>query len=201
MIFLSQLIRLTPANIRRNSRSVLLFSGSTWLEKDERGPHKVYRAKAKTTRGAKHKRSGNTHDLVIKLYGTRRKDGAMKPQNRSWVHCSCEYFLYYNEVALAARGSSEVMTSNGALPKIRNPRMKPYLCKHLLAASRVMPKSKAKARDIEDLDEAELDHMLQILTPYIPGAPARQPSRLGKRTRTLPSTQGKRLPRILGSRS
>lgn len=179
------MVRKTPNNIRRNSRRVLLFSGDTWLEKDERGDHKVYRAKAKTTRGPrKIKRSGNIYDVVVKIYGKPRRDGVIKPQNRAWVHCSCPYFLYYNEVALAARGSSDVMTSNGALPNIRNPRMKPYLCKHLFAATRIAPKAKAVKRPVEKLTDAEIDEMLNLAAPYIPGANIPEPARLGLRTRT-----------------
>jgi hypothetical protein len=205
MIYLTQLQRMTPANIKRNSRYVLLFSGSTFIERDQKGRHKVYRARAKTTRGrardpkrksgAKVKLSGDTYELVIKMYGKPMKDGTMKPNNRAWVHCTCPYFLYYNEVALAARGSSEVISSNGALPNIRNPRMKPYLCKHLFRAATVAPKAKAKEReDLTKIDEADLDRMLEVLAPYIPGS-ERGPSRLGKRTPTRPgATKPKRGP-------
>lgn len=204
MIFLTQLQRLTPANIKRNSRYVLLHSGATFLEKDQRGQHKVYRAKAKTTRArqpnknsrSKVKLSGQTYDVVIKLYGKPMKDGRMKPNNRAWVHCTCPYFLYYNEVALAARGSSEVISSNGALPNIRNPRMKPYLCKHLFRAANVAPGAKAKVReDVTQIDDAELDRMLDILAPYIPGS-TRKPERLGKRTPTPPT---RKLPKRVGN--
>ena len=47
------------------------------------------------------------------------------------VSCSCAYFLYNLEVALASAGASVVFYSNGAHPVKRNPTMQRYLCKHL----------------------------------------------------------------------
>ena len=48
-----------------------------------------------------------------------------------WVHCSCPFFKYNLEVALAKTGNSSVIKSNGDLPVVRNPDMIPYLCKHI----------------------------------------------------------------------
>ena len=50
------------------------------------------------------------------------------------VHCTCAYFKYTLEVALTGYKSSQIITSNGKHPRIRNPRRKTYLCKHLVAA-------------------------------------------------------------------
>lgn len=50
------------------------------------------------------------------------------------VHCTCPYFKYTLEVALTGYKASQIITSNGAHPRIRNPRRKTYLCKHLVAA-------------------------------------------------------------------
>jgi hypothetical protein len=64
------------------------------------------------------------------------------PAARVWVWCDCPFFTYYLEVADAADGSSDVINSNGQPPRIRNPRMVPYLCKHLwYVAGRVMTPS------------------------------------------------------------
>ncbi len=54
-----------------------------------------------------------------------------------WVWCSCQYFTYNLEVALARRNSSAVKLSNGQLPRERNARMIPHLCKHLVLAARL----------------------------------------------------------------
>jgi len=56
-----------------------------------------------------------------------------------WVWCSCPYFLFFLEVALTRRKSSAVVNSNGRLPIVRNPRLIPYLCKHLFNIYRIIP--------------------------------------------------------------
>jgi len=52
----------------------------------------------------------------------------------TWVRCSCPYFLYYVEVALSRHGSTSVYYSNGMYPMIRNPKLRPYMCKHLISS-------------------------------------------------------------------
>jgi hypothetical protein len=47
------------------------------------------------------------------------------------VSCSCPFFLYNCEAALAAAGSGVILYSNGAPPVHTNPMKRPYLCKHL----------------------------------------------------------------------
>lgn len=54
----------------------------------------------------------------------------------AWVSCSCEYFKYHCEVANAKNENSNVKYSNGADPKITNPRKVAHLCKHLVSALR-----------------------------------------------------------------
>ena len=51
-----------------------------------------------------------------------------------WVSCDCGFFLYRCEVALARRGSSSIVYSNGKRPVHTNPRMVPYVCKHAIRA-------------------------------------------------------------------
>lgn len=46
--------------------------------------------------------------------------------------CSCPDFLYRWEVALNNKGAAEIEYSNGALPNITNPQMRPASCKHLV---------------------------------------------------------------------
>ena len=75
------------------------------------------------------------YDVLIKQYATKRESfqRGFTPQKRTWVHCSCPFFLFTCEVALARRGSSAVVNSNGKPPRKRNPRMVPLMCKHLAA--------------------------------------------------------------------
>lgn len=167
MIYLSQLARATPAKIRRNSLKVRITHVKAFFGDDEHGEHKYVTCKART-RG----KSTGPYIIAVRLYPNKSKkvpkSGKMKPNNRSWVHCSCPYFRYHCEVADAARGSSNVITSTGAYPKIRNPKMKPILCKHLMAAIKVVTDAKPKRRRITQIDDVELDHLVKLLDPFIP---------------------------------
>lgn len=49
------------------------------------------------------------------------------------VDCSCSYFSYHLETALAAVGATAPKRHGGAYPKKTNPGMIPGLCVHLLA--------------------------------------------------------------------
>jgi hypothetical protein len=59
----------------------------------------------------------------------------------TWVHvdergqakvsCACAMFTYVLEAALASKGASVILYSNGAPPQKKNPLRRAYLCKHL----------------------------------------------------------------------
>jgi len=51
-----------------------------------------------------------------------------------WCSCDCEFWLYHCEVAMQKKGSSDILHSNGAKPRVTNPKMIPSLCKHCCAA-------------------------------------------------------------------
>jgi len=155
---------LTPANIVRNAKRVRLTRIKASIDIDDKGEHKYFTANAVALDGIRH--------VTIRLYTKKgekiRADGRMGPNNNCWVHCDCPYFQYYVEVALTARGASSVLTSNGSFPKIRNPSMRPYLCKHLYSAGLVAPKTKAKRRRVTQIDELELDQLVKLLEPFVP---------------------------------
>lgn len=50
------------------------------------------------------------------------------------VSCSCMDFLFTDEVSLFKRANADIRFSNGELPVIKNPRMVPQVCKHLIHA-------------------------------------------------------------------
>lgn len=166
MIYLSQLARLTPKKIQRTAAGVRVSKVKAFIDKDaKKGRFKTIRANVRSNKAYG---SGKTWHINVRLYGTMRSDGVMKPQNKAWVHCDCPYFRYHVEVADAARGASNVITSTGAYPKIRNPRMKPHLCKHLFAAIPVITKAKAKRRKVAQIDDVELEQLISLLEPFIP---------------------------------
>jgi hypothetical protein len=71
---------------------------------------------------------------------------------KSKVSCDCEDFLYRFEVANKSHGASDVQHSNGARPNITNPKLKPGICKHLLACLRYLTKdTEIFANEIQDV--------------------------------------------------
>lgn len=50
------------------------------------------------------------------------------------VDCECKAHPFWGgEVALHKRKAAQIVRSNGKLPTVRNPRLQPYGCKHMLA--------------------------------------------------------------------
>lgn len=74
-----------------------------------------------------------------------------------WVGCSCPYWLYYMEVAVARGKSTGIRYSNGRLPVVKNPEMIPGVCKHLY---RVIIDTLAKAPQI---NQSPLDSLTEGL--------------------------------------
>jgi len=120
------------------------------------------------------------------------------PENPDmWVHCSCPAFLYNNEVALAYHGSSEVITSNGRYPKIKNPMMDAYLCKHLVC---ILARAKKRKGRNADQQIAKLREMREVAWSRDRGADGINVNTLPKRFRdalkkTTRKTKGKMAPK------
>jgi hypothetical protein len=53
------------------------------------------------------------------------------PKGQCKVSCACGMFTYVLEAALASKGASVILYSNGASPQKTNPLRRAYLCKHL----------------------------------------------------------------------
>ena len=73
---------------------------------------------------------GDTKPRLVefRFYGPRTRKAEI------WVSCPCEWFLYHCEVATKRKGSTDIIFSNGARPKITNPNSIPTICKHALSA-------------------------------------------------------------------
>ncbi len=77
------------------------------------------------------KTKATLHYQIIVGYSTQLKDRLWT--NKCKVSCSCEDFLFTDEVALHKRGNADIYFSNGEDPVIKNPKMRPQICKHLIA--------------------------------------------------------------------
>ena len=132
MVHLATILHRTPANIHRNSQTCRAKIESATINADRNGSFWFVKLTAfdpRTTR--------KRYRLIIKLY-LDPKTGKVATNPKTFVWCGCKWFLYNCEVALALRGSSFIVNSNGALPKITNSTGRPQACKHCLAALRLV---------------------------------------------------------------
>ena len=126
---LRRLIQLTDKAVMNRSRMCkarVVFDNV--VDDDKRGTYLEVILRAHCT-GSQH-----TYTVVFRFSNFGSTKSLL--DHPTWARCSCPYFLYYLEVALTRRGSSNVYYSNGRYPKIRNPKAIPYLCKHLIASAR-----------------------------------------------------------------
>lgn len=123
MLTVEQLLEYTRVhtpNVMRKTRSVSVRITSVREDEDEqKDKYKLVKATCVGDTSPRY--------VVLQLYG----DGL---KSHCWATCTCEWWLYHCEVAVDRKGSSSVIHSNGAPPKITNPKMVPSLCKHIAAA-------------------------------------------------------------------
>lgn len=91
-----------------------------YVVEDESGKYREFKFRVKATDGWR--------KVAVRFYGP------MNTTTHVWCWCSCPYFKYHCEVALAKKGSSSVVQSNGQRPRHTNPRLEPRVCKHTIYA-------------------------------------------------------------------
>lgn len=123
---ISELIQNTPLDVRRRANRCIARLA---VKPMDRGSKAVasYVSSCPVTGSAL------DHTCTIHWYSV----GAHSTDAQVWLTCSCAYFLYYLEVALARYGNTSIINSDGSAPVEKNPRQVPYLCKHLFAASQI----------------------------------------------------------------
>jgi hypothetical protein len=138
MIRLATILHRTPSKIHRNSQNCRAKVLSSTMNADASGAFFLVKGVSVDPTTTKHQ-----YRVLAKIY-VDRKTG--KPPNNPsvFIWCGCSWFKFNCEVALSIRGSSYIVNSNGALPKITNPSAKPQVCKHALAFFRVIRASPMK---------------------------------------------------------
>ena len=161
MVSIIQMKKYTPAKIKKRTiktvRSTALVKAS--YDTDEQGPHQ--RAMFKVIATTIPRR------VIFKIYGDPNGEKTIF-QRPTWVHCSCEWFTFFCEYALAKRRSSDIINSNGQAPKEKNPRMWPYICKHIIATTDKLTSIKFKTPRVQLPSEDELEFILREVDKYIP---------------------------------
>jgi len=123
MIDIQTTIRATPKKIQRKSNGVSVRMQYALTGKDKTGYFKLFKGTCIDSLS----QFRRPHIFIIKRYGF-GKTAKIK------AICDCENFKYVWEVALIKQKSSVKCFSNGKKPVITNPKMKPGMCKHLIAA-------------------------------------------------------------------
>lgn len=169
MINLSQMLQATPADIRRNARYVkVLVKTASFLKKD-----KSKRVVELTARSSPAHGSGLPHKVTIKFHG-KTTDKTELIRSPVWVSCDCEWFQYNCEVALFHKKSTDIIHSNGAMPTDRNKQLKPWICKHIIAAlptalqtkytkASTMTKTEREEENPEQKTESTLDKLWDVV--------------------------------------
>jgi hypothetical protein len=122
MLTIEQILNFTkmsrPEVIKR-ARTIAVKFFKVEVERDwETRPY--YRIRARCV--------GDTIPRSVELHAYGKTKNA-----KVWMTCDCEDFMYRAEVALNRRGNTEIIYSNGAMPRVTNPNAVPYTCKHILA--------------------------------------------------------------------
>ena len=137
MVNLKVVVQKTPVKIHRNSLRCRARITSATMNADGFGVYHVFKGRVidpTTTR--------TPYPQIIKMYTDRRGNIPDNPKIFCW--CGCAWFKYNCEVALAIRGSSAIISTNGALPKLTNPTSRPQVCKHMLTFLKACWKAKER---------------------------------------------------------
>lgn len=133
-----QLLQKTPRGtvLRSQACTVRRLGKVTTVTDKKRGvmSHAIY-----SVRGT------DTYRVTIDLYPKAKgKMPEIVPSAPAWVSCTCAFFLYRCEFALARVGSSSIVHSNGQPARHTNPRNIPYVCKHVYRALKHLLATKGK---------------------------------------------------------
>jgi len=168
MVNINQMLKYTPAKIKKETsktvKSVKLIKAV--FDSDEYGFHQRANFKVKAT--------SKPRQVTIKIYGDqafskgKRKTKTSIFERPAWVHCSCEWFTFFCEVALANRRSSDIINSNGKPPVETNPRQWPYVCKHIIAAIDKLKTIKFTKPKVKPSKE-DIEFLMEEIEKYIPG--------------------------------
>lgn len=134
MLTLRALMQFTPDAMKKRALKVGIRLIKSTIDKDDEGVFKKVELRAIATTIPR--------IVIFKIYMV--KGNKFTINSPTWVHCSGENYLYQWEVANTMRGSSSIINSNGAMPRITNPRTRPGLCKHAYAAAPLALKAKVK---------------------------------------------------------
>lgn len=150
MLRLNTLVTRTPTSRHERKRRspVIAKINKSTLAMDEGGLFLLMHGKSVDLQHMRD-HTGNVHLVLAKMYY--ESDTVKKVSNpKTFVFCDCRDFTFRCEVALAIRGSSVVVNSNGHLPNQTNPNAVPMLCSHALAFLSKCVEEMKKPRPVDE---------------------------------------------------
>lgn len=129
---LAQLLKATPPYVRNNAAEVVVLAVEPAKTRGN-----LPALKAKLSAGTNKKKRLYRASVIGKEEGI-----PIHKQKHVLVDCSCDFFLYYCEVALHKWGSARIKHSNGQHPGTTNPGLHPMCCKHLYKLAETIKKHK-----------------------------------------------------------
>lgn len=135
MLTVKQIIRETPAAIMKQSFnvSVKTIQANLYLDVNPEIENIYNEYILKTKRPGRNHR---THNNIIRVYH----------RDKVWVRCDCDYFKYNCEVSLKLAGSTDILYSNGSMPRIKNPQLRKRACIHLVSCFMYLQRQNAFGR-------------------------------------------------------
>lgn len=127
-LVLKDILKVTPDRYKERAESGRIRKMRRMVDnktKDQIVLSQIYTAK---DHAGKIKADPETHFQFIRQL----ERGKKLFNSKCKVSCSCFDFLFVDEVALFKKANADIFFSNGEDPVIKNPKMKPQFCKHLV---------------------------------------------------------------------
>jgi hypothetical protein len=137
MLTVKEILRVTPKAVKERSKTVKIIK-----------VRKAVIATDKTFFFLNARTVNDAYDCQVILETFEKLSKNKVLNSDTWVHCSCPFYQYHSEHALWKKGSSSRLLTHKHLPgqgvtgvKV-NPKLIPYVCKHLVAVFNQLHKIK-----------------------------------------------------------
>ncbi len=129
MLTLEKILRRTPQKWLQNSEDCRVYKFKKIIDTEDKNPVVLAIVYSLYDSAGNRKSDPIQHKCYIK--GLNGKKTAIISSNVE-MSCDCAAFMYWSEVALNRKDAAPIIFSNGEDPLVRNPKLTPFPCKHLV---------------------------------------------------------------------
>lgn len=137
MLTVKELMQNTPRDVRTRSKQTMFSVTKIW-KKNLKNDKTALIFNSKSIAATEKVYYDQTVVLYPDYYEITTESGEEVKQfevpnldHLCWVHCTCPYFMFYNEWVLSQHGNTTLTNSINRPPHITNPGQLAYVCKHL----------------------------------------------------------------------